>query len=266
LLQVAKKHKPVGATRIVTCIEACCPSCPCKTKKGDPPYIVMEYAGQDGLEWLKKHRYDKAGVANILTQMMQAIDYLCHLKPAVIHHDLKYANVAIVNKPKPQLKLIDFGAALRVRTGSTNESVVATEEYEPPESLDGFAYKVPAWSFDVFSVGIMALEGLCGFKDDAGLDSLRKEVWVEYRRKQSHIVEYMDTLGLKDYEAFCARSIAPLLAPDPYNRPDPIAVRFTASGAVIRKNSAATSAFYLPSEKTSNVSTVTVPTRTTRFS
>lgn len=269
-LQAKKAQNPEGASKITACHEACCPTCiKCKTRPNEPMYIVMDYAGEDGFYWIAKHADDKAAVADVLTQIIMGVGYLSHLDPPVIHHDLKWENIAIVESKtgtSRRAKLIDFGATISATKVESKELTVVTPEYEPPESVDGFAYQGPAGAYDTFGIGIMALEGLCGFKDDAGLDSLRKEVWVEYRRKQSHIVEYMDTLGLKDYEAFCARSIAPLLAPDPYNRPDPIAVRFTASGAVIRKNSAATSAFYLPSEKTSNVSTVTVPTRTTRFS
>lgn len=238
-LQVRKQEDPNGASKLVNCLEACCPTCrPCQTGPSEPEYIVMEYAGEDGFDWVARSMTNTAAIADILTQVAEAIDYMAHLKPPIIHHDLKWENLAITEEKKAGnvlqrwVKVIDFGSALPVNAPWSKELSVVTREYEPPESIMGYAYKLPAYAYDVYSLGVMAIEDLCGYRDNKNLAALKENILKEHNHnaKSNTYLKWADTLGLKPQKANCVRSTAILLHPDPAHRPEPYRITFAADG------------------------------------
>lgn len=228
---------PEGANKLITCHEACCSTCSgCKTPPWAPVYIVMDYGGDDGDVWYKKNKNDNTAVADVLNQVLQGVNYMAQLDPPVIHHDLKYGNIAVMESRRRQVtrtvKLIDLGAALRVRYTWSKELAVATEWYEPPESHYGFAYKLPPHSFDTWSVGIMALEGLCGLESSSEMKKIRHSSWKEYNNTQPGLlVKVINELEVSPGNRSCIKSILPIIHPVAEKRPEPANIRFHERGA-----------------------------------
>lgn len=238
-LQAKRLEDVQGASRLISCQKACCTTCKhCKIPPRVPPYIVMDYAGEDGEVWFEKHISDKKAFADVLNQVMQGVNYMRKLEPPVIHHDLKYANIAVMESRRRVIrhaKLIDLGAAIRATHNSSREATVVTEWYEPPEShIGGYAYVSPAYAYDMWSVGIMALEGLCGLEGDKEMTKLQNAGYKEYNRTHIHMLtSVLDSLKLSESDSKCAHSMAPLIHPDPEKRPLPRLVHFTEHGLEI---------------------------------
>ncbi|WP_428267102.1 serine/threonine-protein kinase [Haliangium sp.] len=92
---------------------------------------------------------------DILSRVLDILDYIHHVSPPVIHRDIKPAN--LVRDAKGNVALVDFGGvrdALREGGGST---VIGTFGYMAPEQLHGQA--TPAT--DIYGLGatIVALAG-----------------------------------------------------------------------------------------------------------
>lgn len=233
--------RPRGHGKIVKCYQACCPDCDeCNISEDEPVHVVLDYAGMDGADWFELHNSDKRAFADVLTQVMQGLDYLAHLTPPVVHHDLKWANLAIKESRRRvlrQVKIIDFGGALRWKGDESKEDVVITEDYEPPESHFGFAYQGPPHAFDTFSLGIMALESLCSYGDDESIEAVRQETWKDYSADpRTDPSDYLEALDLKDpKQARCVSSMGQLLHGDPWRRPKPHWVAFDRNGARVKQ-------------------------------
>lgn len=104
-------------------------------------YMVMEYV--DGVrlsEWLPEHADERKLVADVLQQLLQALDYL-HSNE-VLHRDIKPSNIIIRRENQPVL--IDFGAAM-LGTPPTTITLVGTPGYAAPEQFQPHG-KVGAWS------------------------------------------------------------------------------------------------------------------------
>lgn len=238
------KEKSTGAENIVSCFQACCPTCPeCKISLKEPQYIVMEMAGEDGLDWLAKNYMDKPAIADALSQVVQGIDYLSHLATPVVHHDLKWENLAIIEsrrRVKRKIKIIDFGASMRWKGPSLREHAIVTAEYEPPESVEGYAYQGPPYSYDIYSVGIMAMEALCGARREAALERVKSEAVMRYYMKPiANLSDILASLIPGDDDVNnCLESLTPVIHPDPTKRPEPNTLKFNMNGALVTEQKA----------------------------
>lgn len=104
----------------------------------DGVYTVMDFIhGTTVGEAVKEHgKYTEKQVRKWAGQLGEALDYLHSCKPAIIHSDIKPANIMLT--PEGNICLIDFNIALAM--GGTMESAVGISAgFSPPEQ-----YRDPA--------------------------------------------------------------------------------------------------------------------------
>jgi len=140
-------------------------------------YVVYEWAGEEGSKLLPSLSFDAARA--LLKQVIMALHALS--RATILHHDLKWQNVAI---EAGCLKLIDLDGWIFGQWGNRFHKTVHSSLCSPPEILkrrrpenyfcgltesaaeaQGGAEAVcpGAYSFDIYSAGMMALQ-ICGFE------------------------------------------------------------------------------------------------------
>lgn len=127
--------------------------------QGGQPYLVFEYVAGPTLAAHLKAR--GALPANEAVSLM--IDVLDALQAAheagVVHRDLKPSNVLL--GPQGRARVTDFGIAARLDDARDHDGIVGTPGYMSPEATRGAA---PAAAMDLFAVGVMLTEALCGHR------------------------------------------------------------------------------------------------------
>jgi hypothetical protein len=125
----------------------------------------MEYVPNESLAQIYKRegRMDPARLLSILSQVARGL-YVAHER-GVIHRDVKPANIMVA--PNGQVKITDFGVSY-----STNQApitaagmVVGTAQYISPEQAQG---KTATPQSDIYSLGVVAYEGLAGHRPFTG--------------------------------------------------------------------------------------------------
>ena len=123
-------------------------------------YIVMEYCrgGELFQEVLRQEHFSEQTAATILQQLFSAVGYL-HSNN-IMHRDLKPENILLEDSGDfLNIKLIDFGTAIRFNPGSKLRTIVGTAYYIAPEVLKG-AYTEKC---DMWSCGVIIYILLSGF-------------------------------------------------------------------------------------------------------
>ena len=133
------------------------------------PYFVMEHVqGEPITAFADRHKLTVRGRLELFIQACEAVQH-AHQK-AIIHRDIKPTNilVALVDG-RPTVKVIDFGVAkalshrLTERTLFTETGqLVGTPEYMAPEQADGGAGIDVDTRSDVYSLGVVLYELVCG--------------------------------------------------------------------------------------------------------
>jgi HD superfamily phosphohydrolase len=114
------------------------------------PYYVMEFFPHDSLDKvLTDDRLVNASmstVASMLRQTLEALQYIHSLTPAVVHLDVKEANLLVdITQPQsPTIKLSDFGVAKIVSKDPAMTEVRGTLTYWPREWQDRLKNKLPS--------------------------------------------------------------------------------------------------------------------------
>jgi len=124
------------------------------------PYLAMEYvAGLSIDRHAKQRQLDAAATLALVAQVARAVAHAHEC--GVIHRDLKPGNVLVAADGTP--RLLDFGVAtLRAgpaASGSSPASAGLTPAHAAPEQLAGAP---PSEAADVYSLGVLAYELLCG--------------------------------------------------------------------------------------------------------
>ena len=134
------------------------------------PYLVMEYVpGTTLLAHADAHHLDIPQRLALFQQVLRAVQY-AHGK-LVLHRDLKPSNILV--NDAGEVKLLDFGIAkLLANAGSPLDDTELTRSagrqltpyYASPEQLRGQPLGTAS---DVFSLGVMLYELLCGSRPHA---------------------------------------------------------------------------------------------------
>jgi len=145
---------------------------------GDLPYIVMPYmeggslaariaAAPEGLPF--------SLVSRVAGQVGAALDYL-HSE-GIVHRDLKPGNILL--DARGNAYLADFGIAGRLAEPGSSTQPPGTGVYRAPELLAGAAASAAS---DVYALGIILVEMLCGQRPPEGADAEEIRGLLEERR------------------------------------------------------------------------------------
>ncbi|NLD39119.1 MAG: CHASE2 domain-containing protein [Desulfatiglans sp.] len=152
-------------------------------EEGDLAYIAMEYLnGKDlGRHTVKGNLLPIRETLSIAAQVAEALDF-AHGK-GIVHRDIKPANIMRINVTG-EIKVTDFGIA-RITTSSRTKTgiIMGTPSYMSPEQVSG--EKVDGRS-DIFSLGVVLFELLCGEKPFAG-DDITSLMYMIAKEKQSSL-------------------------------------------------------------------------------
>lgn len=123
-------------------------------------YFLTEYAGKASLHEVLSNTsqttFTEDDARPIIAQLCQAILYL-H-EENIIHRDIKLHNILV--NDEDQLKLIDFGFALKLAEGELIEVFCGTPSYMSPEIVNRKPYDGKA--ADVWALGVCAYRMIVG--------------------------------------------------------------------------------------------------------
>ncbi|GLT79880.1 hypothetical protein SLA2020_513500 [Shorea laevis] len=124
-------------------------------------HLVMELCpGGRLIDQMVEGRYSEQRAANIFKDVMLVIKY-CH-DMGVVHRDIKPENILLTTSGN--IKLADFGLAMRISSGQTLSGLAGSPAYVAPEVLSGnYSEKVDVWSAGVLLhallVGVLPFQG-----------------------------------------------------------------------------------------------------------
>jgi serine/threonine-protein kinase len=132
------------------------------------PFMLMEFLEGCSLQELlrRQKKLDPRVAVNITLQLLSALS-AAHARK-IIHRDLKPDNVYLIERGEEinYVKLLDFGVAKLLNSQATNltlaGSLVGTPQYMSPEQAQGGGSNDIDARADVYSVGVMLFELLCG--------------------------------------------------------------------------------------------------------
>ncbi|KAK4800860.1 hypothetical protein SAY86_021347 [Trapa natans] len=127
-------------------------------------HLVMELCSAGRLiDWMSKEGpFSEHRAANILKEVMLVIKY-CH-DMGVVHRDIKPENILLTTSG--QIKLADFGLAMRFSMGQSLSGLAGSPAYVAPEVLSGnYSEKVDIWSSGVLLHAL--LMGFLPFQGDS---------------------------------------------------------------------------------------------------
>ncbi len=133
-------------------------------EEGGCYYLVMEYIpGKNlhtylGLDQPPGQRLGEAETLNLITPVLDALEYMHNQKPPIIHRDIKPRNIVIT--PENKVYLVDFGLAKAYEAGRVNSVTInhITPGYSPPEQ---YSQQTDMLS-DLYSVGATLYTMLTG--------------------------------------------------------------------------------------------------------
>jgi serine/threonine-protein kinase len=157
----------------------------------DLAYIAMEFLdGSDLAPYTKKGKLlPPAATLKICGKVAEALHYA--QSQNVVHRDIKPANIMLLKDKS--IKVTDFGIARITASSKTKTGVVlGTPSYMSPEQLSG---KHVDGRSDLFSLGVMMYEMLCGVRPFRGdsmatlMFQIANEPHPDIREHNSNITE-----------------------------------------------------------------------------
>ncbi|XP_025423040.1 obscurin isoform X6 [Sipha flava] len=143
-------------------------------------FIQEKLQGADILTYLStKEQYSEQTVATIITQVLDALQYL-HWR-GYAHLDLQPDNIVMASVRTIQVKLIDFGCAQKVSKLGAVVGANSVLEFTAPEIL----CDEPAYPYsDIWSLGVIAytlLSGMSPFSGSNDTETRQNITFVRYR-------------------------------------------------------------------------------------
>lgn len=128
-------------------------------------FIAMEFLeGQNLQDQIEiRGSFPAKEAVDVMVQVLEALDY-AHSR-GIVHRDIKPANIQIL--PGGKVKLTDFGIARIMHEPSITQSgqIFGTPSYMSPEQVTGKDIDPRS---DIFSVGVVLYEAICGTKPFTG--------------------------------------------------------------------------------------------------
>ncbi|XP_046590101.1 obscurin isoform X5 [Neodiprion lecontei] len=142
--------------------------------------IQEKLQGADVLTYLSsRHEYTENCVATIVTQILDALQYL-HWR-TLCHLDIQPDNIVMASVRSVQVKLVDFGSAHKVTKLGNSVPQVGHPEYRAPELLN----EEPAYpQTDIWMVGVLTyvlLSGVSPFRGKDAEETRQNISYVRYR-------------------------------------------------------------------------------------
>ncbi|OAA68218.1 Protein kinase-like domain protein [Niveomyces insectorum RCEF 264] len=179
--QEAELLKRVNHEHIVKYVAYNCP-------EGKPVELIMEYVEGPNLAHVLDPFYKHPPLANsevrdLLRQLVLAIAHL-HAE-GITHRDIKPANILVAQRCPIRIKLTDFGLAT---SKPDFQTYCGTPLYYAPELFTRHARNTN--QADMFSVGVVALELLCGFRFQGDVRSAKACVEAVLRERAALATRY----------------------------------------------------------------------------
>ncbi len=124
------------------------------------PWLAMEYLPRSLQDQLGDQALHSAQIVRLLTQISEGLSQLHTKHPAIIHNDIKPANILV--DESGDLKISDFGLAST--QGSSNTLNQVTVQYAAPEVLQSEHGEVGPYT-DLYSLGHIAYRAALGRVD-----------------------------------------------------------------------------------------------------
>ncbi len=144
-----------------------------ETEEGQP-FIAMEFVEGQSLDAVVKHGpMEMARVAEIAVQVADALDAAHNRR--IVHRDIKPANISL--DQRGQVKVLDFGLAKRMPTGTDGQGVTQDfQQTQPGQVLGTPSYMSPEQALgreldhrtDIYSVGVVLYELATGQRPFTG--------------------------------------------------------------------------------------------------
>ncbi|XP_017045137.1 obscurin isoform X2 [Drosophila ficusphila] len=171
-------------------------------------FVMEKLQGADVLTYFSsRHEYSEQMVATVVTQLLDALQYLhwrgyCHL-------NIQPDNVVMASVRSIQVKLVDFGAAKKVNKLGVKVTPCGSLDFQPPEMIND----EPVFpQSDIWSVGALTYLLLSGCSPFRGAD--------EYETKQNiSFVRYRFENLFKEVTPEATRFIMLLFKRHPTKRP-----------------------------------------------
>lgn len=170
-------------------------------------FLIMEFVDSESLADLyhEKGAMDPLELLPILVQVARGL-YVAH-SHGVIHRDVKPANIMV--SKDGQVKITDFGVSYSTNQAQITQDgmVVGTAQYISPEQAQG---KKATPQSDIYSLGVVAYEGLCGERPFTGTTP----VDIAAAHVNDAVPPMPDTIDVQ-----LKQFVMSMLAKDPRDRP-----------------------------------------------
>ncbi|XP_030557678.1 obscurin isoform X1 [Drosophila novamexicana] len=143
-------------------------------------FVMEKLQGADVLTYFcSRHEYSEQMVACVITQLLDALQYLhwrgyCHL-------NIQPDNVVMASVRSIQVKLVDFGAAKKVNKLGVKITPTGMLDFQPPEMIN----EEPVFpQSDIWSLGVLAyllLSGCSPFRGADEYETTQNISFVRYR-------------------------------------------------------------------------------------
>lgn len=149
--------------------------------KSDVILILELVAGGELFDFLaEKESLSEEEATEFLKQILNGVHYLHSLK--IAHFDLKPENIMLLDRssPKPRIKIIDFGLAHKIDSGSEFKNIFGTAEFVAPEIVN---YEPLSLDADMWSIGVITyilLSGASPFLGESKQETLANVSAVNY--------------------------------------------------------------------------------------